>query len=110
MDLVCIYTYSSGDDADDDVSKHLDTLVEERGNSQDTENLCINLLEVSSNVQSWVKDELTNVLATLLQIPTPKHYHYQFSLFFDPRYVIELKDIKTIHQSENMDTKHLSSR
>ena len=44
VDLVRIYTYCSGDDADDDVSKHLDTMVEERGNLPDPENLCSNLL------------------------------------------------------------------
>ena len=27
VDLVWVYTYCSGDDADDDVSKHLDTMV-----------------------------------------------------------------------------------
>ena len=32
-DLVRIYTYCLGDDADEDVSKHLDTMVKERGNS-----------------------------------------------------------------------------
>ena len=46
MYLVRIYTYCSGDDADDDVSKHLDKMVEERGNSPDAENLRSNLLEV----------------------------------------------------------------
>ena len=35
VDLVRIYTYCSGDEADDDVSKHLDTMVEDRGNSPD---------------------------------------------------------------------------
>ena len=44
VDLVRIYTYFSGDDDDDDVSKHLDTMVEERGNSPDVENLCSKLL------------------------------------------------------------------
>ena len=33
VDLVWIYTYCLGDDADDDVSKHLDTMVEERDKS-----------------------------------------------------------------------------
>ena len=46
VDLVCIYTYYSGDDADDYVSKHLDKMVEERGNPQDADNLHSNLLEV----------------------------------------------------------------
>ena len=32
VDLVWIYIYCSGDNADDYVSKHLDTMVEERGN------------------------------------------------------------------------------
>ena len=32
VDLVWIYTYCSGDDAADDVSKHLDKILEERGN------------------------------------------------------------------------------
>ena len=35
MDLIQNYTYCSGKDASDDVSKHLDTMVEERGNSPD---------------------------------------------------------------------------
>ena len=80
MDLVRIYTYCSGDTADDDVSKHLDTMVEERGNSPDAENLRSNLLEVHPNMRSWVKYKLTNILAPLLQIPAPTKYHY-WSLF-----------------------------
>ena len=35
LDMVWIYTYCSGDDNYDYVSKHLDTMVEERGNSSD---------------------------------------------------------------------------
>ena len=69
MDLVPIYTFFSGDDADDDVSKHLDTMVEDRCNSPDAENLRINLLEVHYKMRSRVKDKLTNFLAPLLQIP-----------------------------------------
>ena len=71
VNLVRIYTYCSGDDADYDVSKHLDTMVEERGNLPDAENLRSNLLEVHSKIRSQVKDNLTNVLAPLLQIPAP---------------------------------------
>ena len=55
MDLVLIYNYSSGDDVDD-VTKHLDTMVEERGNLPDAENLRSNLLEVHPNMSSWVKE------------------------------------------------------
>ena len=102
-----IYIYCSGDDADDDVSKHLDILVEERGNYPDAENLCSDLLEVKSKMRSRVKDKLTNVLALLLQIPAPKKYHCRFALFLDPRYVMELTDIKTFHLSKNIDTKVL---
>ena len=66
MDLVRIYTYYSGENSDDDVSEHLDTMVEERSNSPDAENLRSNLLEVHSKMRSWVKDNITNVLAPLL--------------------------------------------
>ena len=66
MDLVRIYTYYSGDNSDDDVSEHLDTMVEERSNSPDAEKLRSNLLEVHSKIRSWVKDNITNVLAPLL--------------------------------------------
>ena len=107
MDLVRIYTYCPGDDADDGVSKHLDTMVEERGKSPDAENLRSNLLEVHSNMRSWVKDKLNNALVPLLKIPARKKYHYWFALLLDPRYVMALKDIKTFHQSENVDTKTL---
>ena len=72
MDLVWIYTYCSGDDTDDDVSKHLDTMVEERGNFPDADNMRSNLLGVHSKMGSRVKDKLTNVLAPLLQIPAQK--------------------------------------
>ena len=106
VDLVQIYTYCSGGDADDDVSKHLDTMVEERGNLPDAENLR-NLLEVHSKMRSRVKKELLNVLAQMLQIPAQTKYHYWFILFLDPRYVMELKDIKTFHQSKNIGTKVL---
>ena len=71
MDLVRIYNYCSGDDVDD-VTKHLDTMVEERGNSPGAENLRSNLLEVHSKMRSRVKENLTNVLVPLLQIPAPK--------------------------------------
>ena len=107
MDLVHIFTYCSSDDADDDVSKHLDTMVEERGNSPDAENLRSNLLEVHSKMRSRVKENLTNVLAPLLQIPAPTKYHYWFALFLDPRYVMELTDIKSFHQSKHIETKVL---
>ena len=107
MDLVRIYNYCSGDTADDDVSKHLDTMVEERGNSPDAENLLSNLLEVHSNMWSRVKDNLTNVLASLLQIPAPTYYQYWFVLFLNPRYVMELKYTNNFHQSANVDTKAL---
>ena len=72
MDLVWIYTYCSGEDADDDVSKHLDTMVEERGKSKDAENLHSNLLEVHSKICYRVKEKITNFLEPLLQIPAPK--------------------------------------
>ena len=54
-----------------------------------------------------VKDNLTNVLASLLQIPAPTKYHYCFALLLDPRYFMDIKDIKTFHQSKNIDTKVL---
>ena len=107
VDMVWIYTYCSGDDAGDNVSKHLDKMVEERGNSPDAENLCSNLIEVNSKMRSRVKDKLTNVLAPLLQIPALTKYYYWFTLFLDPRYVMELQDIKTFLQSKNIDTKVL---
>ena len=44
MDMVRIYTYCSGDNSDDDVSKHPDTMLEDRGNSPDVDNLRSNLL------------------------------------------------------------------
>ena len=68
VDLVWIYIYCSGDDADGYVSTHLDTMVEERGNVPDVKNLLSNLLEVHSKMSSREKDKLTNVLAPLLQI------------------------------------------
>ena len=105
MYLVRIYNYFSGDNTDDDVTKHLDTMVEERGNSPDAENLHSNLLGVHSKMRYRVKDKLTNVLASLLRIPGPTKYHYWFALFLDPRYVMELTDTKTFHQSKNIDTK-----
>ena len=92
MDLVRIYTYCSGDNADDDVLKHLDKMVEGIGNSPYAENLRSNLLEVHSKMRYWVKENITNVLAPLLQIPAPAKYHYRFSLFLDPRCVMELTD------------------
>ena len=85
-------------------------MLEERGNSPDAENLRSNLLEVHSKMRSQVKEKLTNVLAPMLQIPAPTKYHYCFALFLDPRYVMELKDIKTFHQSKNIDTKVLGQQ
>ena len=58
-------------------------------------------------MRSRVKYNLTNVLAPLLQIPAPTKYHYCFDIFLDPRYVMELTDIKTFHHSKNIDTKVL---
>ena len=54
-----------------------------------------------------VKEKITNVLAWLFQIPEPKKYHYWFNLFLEPRYVMELTDIKYFHQSKHIDTKVL---
>ena len=82
-------------------------MVEGRGNFPDTKNLHSNLLEVHYKMMSRVKYELTNVLAPLFQITSPTKYHYWFALFLDPRYVMELKDIKTFHQIKNVDTKVL---
>ena len=58
-------------------------------------------------MRSHVKDKLNNFLAPLLKIPAPTKYHYWFALFLEPRYVMELKDVKTFHQSKNIDTKVL---
>ena len=107
MDLVQIYTYCSGGGFDDDASKYVDTMVEERGNSPDAENLHTNLLVAHYKMRSWVKDKFTNVLAPLLQIPAPAKYHYWFALFLNPRYVMELMDIKSFHQSKHIDNKVL---
>ena len=92
--------WDQGEAPSHNVSKHLDTIMEERGNSQDTENLRSNLLEVNSKMRYKVKDKITNILALLLQIPAPTKYHYWFALLLDPRYVMELKDIKNFHQSD----------
>ena len=69
------------------------------------ENLRSNLLDVHSKMQYLVKDKITNILASVFQIPAPTKSHYWFALFFDPWYVMEIKDIKYFQQSENMDTK-----
>ena len=106
LDLVRIYNYFSGDDADDDVTKHLNTMVKERDILPDTEKMCSNLLEVHSNTRFQVKENITNVLALLFQIPAPTKYHYWFAIFLDPRYVMELKDIETFHQSKKLTPKY----
>ena len=82
-------------------------MVEERGKSLDTKNLRSNLIEVHSKMRSLVKDKLTNVVAPLIQIPAPTKYHYCFALLLDPRYFMDIKDIKTFHQSKNIHTKVL---
>ena len=87
--------------------KNIDAIMGERGNPQAAENLYRNLLLVHCKMQHHVKEKFTNVLALLLSIPAPKKYHCRFAIFLDPRYVMELKDIKTFNQSENMDTKIL---
>ena len=102
-----IYTYCSGGNINEDVSKHLATIVEDRGNSQDADNLLINLLEVNYKMRYRVKEKLTNELAPLLKITAPTKYRYWFALFLDPWYVMEIKGTKTFHQSENVDTKTL---
>ena len=56
-------------------------------------------------MRSRVKYKLTNILLPMIKIPVPKQYHYWFTLFLDPRYVMEIKDIKTFHHSEDVDTK-----
>ena len=45
--------------------------------------------------------------ALLFNIPESTKYHYWLALLLDPWYAIELKDIKTFHQSKNIDTKVL---
>ena len=106
MDLVRIYNYFSGDNVDD-VTQHLDKMVEERCNSPDVENLRSDSLEVNYNMWYRVKENLINVLAPLIQILEPTKYHYCFALFLDPCYVMELTDIKSFHQSKHIDTKVL---
>ena len=80
-------------------------MVEERGNLPDEENLRSNLIEVHSKMRSRLKYKLTNVLAPLIQISPPTKYHYWFTLFLDPQYVMEIKDINTFHKNKNIDTK-----
>ena len=82
-------------------------MVEERGNLKYAEKMGRNLLEVRPKMRCQVKYKLTNGLVPLLQILSPTKYYYWFALFLDPRYVIELTDIKTFHQSKNIDTKVL---
>ena len=105
MDLVWIYTYCSGDDADAGVSKQIYAMVEDRGNLQAVEKIRRNLLDVHCKMCHQVKDKPTNVLASLMNIPAPKKYHYWFALLLDPWYAMELKYIKTFHQSENVENK-----
>ena len=106
MDLVRIYNYCSGDDVED-VTKHLDTMVEEGGKSPDADKLCSNLLELNSKMRSRVKENLINFLAPLIQIPGPTKYHYWFTHFLEPCYVMELTDIKSFHRIKHIDTKLL---
>ena len=68
MYLVRIYTYFPGDDDDVDLSKHLDAMVEERGNSQAVYNLRMNLLEVHCKIRHRLKDMFVHVLAPLLDV------------------------------------------
>ena len=82
-------------------------MVEERGKSKDVDNLRSRLIEVHSKMQYQVKYKLANVLAPLIKIPAPTKYHYRFAIFLDPLNVMELKDIKNFHHSENVDTKTL---
>ena len=58
-------------------------------------------------MRSRAKENITNVLAPLLEIPALTKYHYWFALFLDPRYVMELTYIKYFHQSKHIDTKVL---
>ena len=58
-------------------------------------------------MRSRVKYKLTNFLVPLIHIPAPKKYHYWFAFLLGARYVMELKYIKTFHQSRNLDTKVL---
>ena len=58
-------------------------------------------------MRSGVKENITNVLAPLLQIPAPTKYHYWFALFLDPRYGMEHTNIKSFRQSKHIDTKVL---
>ena len=87
------------------MSKHLDTTVKDRGNLKTSEKLSTNLLEVHCKMRHRVKDKIINVLAPLIDVPAPTKYPYWFALFLDPRYVMEIKDIKTFHQIENVDNK-----
>ena len=70
--MVWIYTYCPYDDTDNNVSKHLDTMVKERGKSLDADNLRINLIGLHYNMRYLVKDKGTNVQSPLIQIPAPK--------------------------------------
>ena len=45
--------------------------------------------------------------ALLFNIPESTKYHYWLALLLDPRYVMDLTDIKNFHQSKNIDTKVL---
>ena len=82
-------------------------MVKKKGNSQTADNLCMNLIEVHCKVRHRVQEKFINVLAPLLDVPASKKYHYWFALLLDPWYVMEIKDINTFHQSENVDTKTL---
>ena len=80
VDMVWIYTYFSDGDANWYFSNYIDTMVEERGNSQDAEKILRNLLEVHCKMRHQVKYKIANFLAPLLNITEPKIYHYWCAL------------------------------
>ena len=110
VDLVRIYTYRSGDDANKYMSKHLDTMGEERGKSQAAENLCRKQLEGYCKMKNQIKYNLMNVIVSQLNITASTKYHYWFAIFLNPRYAMEITDIKTFHHSKIWTPKKLSRR
>ena len=85
-------------------------MVENIVNYKAVDNLHMNILDFHLKMRHPVQDKLINDLAPQIDVPSLTTYHYWFALFLYPRYFMELKDIKTFNQSENVDTKTFSSR
>ena len=69
-------------------------IKEQNENSASSVRLADNLLELHYNILENLKNKLVPFIEHLLKAPDENKFHWWFCLFLDPRYAVDLKEIR----------------